>query len=159
MDDFSQILELVFRQLQQGDSELEVRRAYPAKYRANPQGAKLAVVGIQRVKLDAVGMQNFYGGQTMPLGRQASVWVKVSFCCRSGEECWKLWESCAQGLLFSQQLKVNEIECGEAAFQKDWGGVVLPVVLELSFLISGSDGEQSGTKLEEIRVIRKGAVE
>ena len=87
------------------------------------------------------------------------MWVKVSFCCKSGEDCWKLWESCAQGMLFSQQLKLSQIECGEAAWNKDWGGVVLPVLLCLSFVVSGSDEQQPGTRLEEIKVIRKGAAQ
>ena len=93
MDDFSQMLELVAQQLKGSDSALRVERAYPAKLRGNPQCEKLAVIGIQKVKLEPVGLQNFYGGQTLPLGRQATVWVKVSFCCKSGEDCWKLWES------------------------------------------------------------------
>ena len=131
MDDFSQMLELVAQQLKVSDSTLRVERAYPAKLRGNPQCEKLAVIGIQKVKLEPVGLQNFYGGQTLPLGRQATVWVKVSFCCKSGEDCWKLWESCAQGMLFSQQLKLSQIECGEAAWNKDWGGVVLPLTTKL----------------------------
>ena len=114
MDDFSQMLELVAQQLKGSDSALRVERAYPAKLRGNPQCEKLAVIGIQKVKLEPVGLQNFYGGQTLPLGRQATVWVKVSFCCKSGEDCWKLWERCAQGMLFSQQLKLSQIECGKA---------------------------------------------
>ena len=90
MDDFSQMLELVAQQLKVSDSTLRVERAYPAKLRGNPQCEKLAVIGIQKVKLEPVGLQNFYGGQTLPLGRQATVWVKVSFCCKSGEDCWKM---------------------------------------------------------------------
>ena len=82
MDDFSQMLELVAQQLKVSDSTLRVERAYPAKLRGNPQCEKLAVIGIQKVKLEPVGLQNFYGGQTLPLGRQATVWVKVSFCCK-----------------------------------------------------------------------------
>ena len=50
-------------------------------------------------------------------------------------------------------------ECGEAAWNKDWGGVVLPVLLCLSFVVSGSDEQQPGTRLEEIKVIRKGAAQ
>ena len=103
MDDFSQMLELVAQQLKGSDSALRVERAYPAKLRGNPQCEKLAVIGIQKVKLEPVGLQNFYGGQTLPLGRQATVWVKVSFCCKSGGDCWKLWESCAQGMLCRQR--------------------------------------------------------
>ena len=159
MDDFSQMLELVAQQLKVSDGALRVERAYPAKLRGNPQCEKLAVIGIQKVKLEPVGLQNFYGGQTLPLGRQATVWVKVSFCCKSGEACWKLWERCAQGMLFSQQLKLSQIECGEAAWNKEWGGVVLPVLLCLSCVVSGSDGQQPGTRLDEIKVIRKGAAQ
>ena len=62
-------------------------------------------------------------------------------------------------MLFSQQLKLSQIECGEAAWNKDWGGVVLPVLLCLSFVVSGSDEQQPGTRLEEIKVIRKGAAQ
>ena len=79
MDDFSQMLELVAQQLKGSDSTLRVERAYPAKLRGNPQCEKLAVIGIQKVKLEPVGLQNFYGGQTLPLGRQATGGVKVSF--------------------------------------------------------------------------------
>ena len=76
MDDFSQMLELVAQQLKGSDSALRVERAYPAKLRGNPQCEKLAVIGIQKVKLEPVGLQNFYGGQTLPLGRQATVGQK-----------------------------------------------------------------------------------
>ena len=54
---------------------------------------------------------------------------------------------------------LSQIECGEAAWNKDWGGVVLPVLLCLSFVVSGSDEQQPGTRLEEIKVIRKGAAQ
>ena len=55
MDDFSQMLELVAQQLKGSDSALRVERAYPAKLRGNPQCEKLAVIGIQKVKLEPVG--------------------------------------------------------------------------------------------------------
>lgn len=101
MDDFSQMLELVAQQLKGSDSALRVERAYPAKLRGNPQCEKLAVIGIQKVKLEPVGLQNFYGGQTLPLGRQATVWVKVSFCCKK-----------RRGLLEA----VGELRAGNAVF-------------------------------------------
>lgn len=88
--------------------------------------------------------------------RQAQVWMKISFCCPSGEECWRLWERCAQRLLFSDKLGAEQIECGEAVWQKDWGGVVLPVKLCCKFLISGSTGEASQPMPEQVRVVRKG---
>ena len=75
---------------------------------------------------------------------------------KSGEECWRLWERCAQRLLFSDKLGAEQIECGEAVWQKEWGGVVLPVKLCCKFLISGSTGEASQPMPEQVRVVRKG---
>ena len=106
--------------------------------------------------MQPLGMQSFYGEEDQPLGRQAQVWMKISFCCPSGEECWRLWERCAQRLLFSDKLGAEQIECGEAVWQKDWGGVVLPVKLCCKFLISGSTGEASRPIPEQVRVVRKG---
>lgn len=137
-------------------SEAMVLGAYPQQLRARPQRQKLAVVAIQKVLMQPLGMQSFYGEEDQPLGRQAQVWMKISFCCPSGEECWRLWERCAQRLLFSDKLGAEQIECGEAVWQKDWGGVVLPVKLCCKFLISGSTGEASQPMPEQVRVVRKG---
>ena len=67
----------------------------------------------------AAGDAELYGEEDQPLGRQAQVWMKISFCCPSGEECWRLWERCAQRLLFSDKLGAEQIECGEAVWQKE----------------------------------------
>ena len=139
--------------LLRGVALLEVLGAYPQQLRARPQRQKLAVVAIQKVLMQPLGMQSFYGEEDQPLGRQAQVWMKISFCCPSGEECWRLWERCAQRLLFSDKLGAEQIECGEAVWQKDWGGVVLPVKLCCKFLISGSTGEASQPMPEQVRVL------
>lgn len=156
MNEFSQMIELVKQELLRSDAQMEVLGAYPQQLRARPQRQKLAVVAIQKVSMQPLGMQNFYGEENHPLGRQAQVWMKVSFCCPSGEECWQLWERCAQRLLFSDKLGAEQIECGEAVWQKDWGGVVLPVKLCCNFLISGSTGEVAQPMPEQVRVVRKG---
>ena len=156
MNEFSQMIELVKQELLRGDAQMEVLGAYPQLLRARPQRQKLAVVAIQKVLMQPLGMQSFYGEEDQPLGRQAQVWMKISFCCPSGEECWRLWERCAQRLLFSDKLGAEQIECGEAVWQKDWGGVVLPVKLCCKFLISGSTGEASQPIPEQVRVVRKG---
>ena len=96
--------------------------------RPNPQLGQLAVLGIQKVGLSPLGLGNLYDGQ-QKAGRLAQVWLKLSLCCPSAEECWALWERCAQRLLFHPQLKLTQIECSEAVWQKDWNGVVLPVKL------------------------------
>lgn len=142
MNEFSQMIELVKQELLRSDAQMEVLGAYPQQLRARPQRQKLAVVAIQKVLMQPLGMQSFYGEEDQPLGRQAQVWMKISFCCPSGEECWQLWEGCAQRLLFSDKLGAEQIECGEAVWQKDWGGVVLPVKLCCKFLISGSTGKR-----------------
>ena len=139
MNEFSQMIELVKQELLRGDAQMEVLGAYPQQLRARPQRQKLAVVAIQKVLMQPLGMQSFYGEEDQPLGRQAQVWMKISFCCPSGEECWRLWERCAQRL-----------------WQKEWGGVVLPVKLCCKFLISGSTGEASQPMPEQVRVVRKG---
>ena len=104
MNEFSQMIELVKQELLRGDAQMEVLGAYPQQLRARPQRQKLAVVAIQKVLMQPLGMQSFYGEEDQPLGRQAQVWMKISFCCPSGEECWRLWERCAQRLLFSDKL-------------------------------------------------------
>ena len=118
MNEFSQMIELVKQELLRGDAQMEVLGAYPQQLRARPQRQKLAVVAIQKVLMQPLGMQSFYGEEDQPLGRQAQVWMKISFCCPSGEECWRLWERCAQRLLFSDKLGAEQIECGSAAAQE-----------------------------------------
>lgn len=87
MNEFSQMIELVKQELLRGDAQMEVLGAYPQQLRARPQRQKLAVVAIQKVLMQPLGMQSFYGEEDQPLGRQAQVWMKISFCCPSGEEC------------------------------------------------------------------------
>ena len=83
MDDFSQMLELVAQQLKGSDSTLRVERAYPAKLRGNPQCEKLAVIGIQKVKLEPVGLQNFYGGSARSsAAKRRGTRTGAAWCCR-----------------------------------------------------------------------------
>ena len=140
--------ELVAQQLKGSDSALRVERAYPAKLRGNPQCEKLAVIGIQKVKLEPWGCRTFTAGRRCRWAGRRRCGSRSRSAAKAARTAWKLWERCAQGMLFSQQLKLSQIECGEAAWNKDWGGVVLPVLLCLSFVVSGSDEQQPGTRLE-----------
>ena len=79
MNEFSQMIELVKQELLRGDAQMEVLGAYPQQLRARPQRQKLAVVAIQKVLMQPLGMQSFYGEENQPLGRQAQVWMKISF--------------------------------------------------------------------------------
>lgn len=101
MNEFSQILRTAQRLVKGYDAELEVVQSFPDHPRSNPQSGCLAVVGIQKVSILPLGMNDYYGEQLMPFGKRTKVWLKVSFCCKSGEECWKLWERTASRLLFS----------------------------------------------------------
>ena len=76
MNEFSQMIELVKQELLRGDAQMEVLGAYPQQLRARPQRQKLAVVAIQKVLMQPLGMQSFYGEEDQPLGRQAQVWMK-----------------------------------------------------------------------------------
>ena len=159
MNEFSQILTLLKQELCACDKELKVFSAFVNLPRQNPQHSKVAVVGIQKVALTPMGLENYYGDEKLPFGRKAQVHLKVSFCCKSGEECWKLWESCAQRLIFSKELKVGQMECGEVSWQKDWGGMVLPVKLCCDFIISGTaDESASGIHPDSFQIIRKGVI-
>ncbi len=155
MGEFLQMLEQVRQVLRQGEPELEVRTAFSARMRPNPQLGQLAVLGIQKVGLSPLGLGNLYDGQ-QKAGRLAQVWLKLSLCCPSAEECWELWERCAQRLLFHPQLKLTQIECSEAVWQKDWNGVVLPVKLCCEWVISGEAPGAEGPYPEGFRIIRKG---
>ena len=137
MGEFLQMLEQVRQVLRQGEPSLEVRTAFSTRMRPNPQLGRLAVLGIQKVGL-------------------SPVWLKLSLCCPSAEECWELWERCAQRLLFHPQLKLTQIECSEAVWQKDWNGVVLPVKLCCEWVISGEAPGAEGPYPEGFRIIRKG---
>ena len=61
MNEFSQMIELVKQELLRGDAQMEVLGAYPQQLRARPQRQKLAVVAIQKVLMQPLGMQSFYG--------------------------------------------------------------------------------------------------
>ncbi len=159
MNEFSQILSMVSQELKAGESDLEVRKSFPESLKKVPQRKALAVVAIQKVNCSSVGMQSLYQEEKLPFGKRAQVFIKISLCCKSGEECWKLWERCAQKLLFSKRLSAKQIECGEAAWQKDWGGIVLPVRLCCEFIIGQEEGDgQEGICPEQFEIIRKGAI-
>ena len=84
MNEFSQMIELVKQELLRGDAQMEVLGAYPQQLRARPQRQKLAVVAIQKVLMQPLGMQSFYGEEDQPLGRQAQVWMKIASAVRAG---------------------------------------------------------------------------
>lgn len=154
--EFLQIMQMIEKKLRESNPKMEVRNAFPKELRRNPQAESLAVVGIQKVSLLPMGMENFYGESLKVMGRKAEVWVKVSFCCPTGERCWKMWEDCAQSMLFSKEMKLSQAECGEAVFQKDWGGIVLPVRFCMEFIISGeSDGGEEFYP-KRFQIVRKG---
>ncbi len=155
MGEFLQMLGQVREAILQGEPNLEVRTAFSTKMRPNPQLAQLAVIGIQKVGLTPLGLGNLYDGQ-QEMGRRAQVWLKLSLCCPSAEACWELWERCAQRLLFHPKMNLTQIECGEAVWQKDWGGVVLPVKLCCEWVISSRAEGAEGLCPEGFRIIRKG---
>lgn len=72
MNEFSQMIELVKQELLRSDAQMEVLGAYPQQLRARPQRQKLAVVAIQKVLMQPLGMQSFYGEENQPLGRHRS---------------------------------------------------------------------------------------
>lgn len=159
MGEFSEILSAVEQELRASDASLEVIHAFPEKMRPNPQKKKLAVVGIQKVSLAPVGLNDYCAGDNLSLGKKAAVWVKISFCCPNATACWELWESCAQRLLFSGRISFRQIECGQAVWNKEWGGIVLPVELCCEFILSGAQEGGSGWFCpDSFRVVRKGEI-
>ncbi len=79
------------------------------------------------------------------------------FAARVRSSAWESWESVLNSVMFSKKLKVGQAECGEAVWQKDWGGIVLPVRFCLDFIISGEkDQEETELYPEQFKIIRKG---
>lgn len=69
MNEFSQMIELVKQELLRGDAQMEVLGAYPQQLRARPQRQKLAVVAIQKVLMQPLGMQSFLWGRESAAGQ------------------------------------------------------------------------------------------
>ena len=85
--------------------------------------------------------------------------MKISFCCTNATACCELWEGCAQRLLFSEQLSFKQIECGQAVWNKEWSGIVLPVKLCCEFILSGTGEGDSGLFYpQSFHIVRKGEV-
>lgn len=157
MGEFSQIMQIVAEQIKSVSPQMEVVNAFPNAPRNNPQKENLAVIGIQKVSLQPIGFEDFCGESFQVRGKKAEVWVKVSFCCKSAQQCWESWESVLNSMMFSKKLKVGQAECGETVWQKDWGGIVLPVRFCLDFIISGEkDQEETELYPEQFKIIRKG---
>lgn len=159
MGEFSEILSVVEQELRASDTSLEVIRAFPEKARPNPQRKKLAAIGIEKVSMAPVGLNDYCMGENVSLGKKAEVWVKISFCCTNATACWELWEGCAQRLLFSEKLSFKQIECGQAVWNKEWSGIVLPVKLCCEFILSGTGEGDSGLFYpQSFHIVRKGEV-
>ena len=99
MGEFSEILSVVEQELRASDASLEVIRAFPEKARPNPQRKKLAAIGIEKVSMAPVGLNDYCMGENVSLGKKAEVWVKISFCCNV--------ECCISVLV----LGINELFC------------------------------------------------
>ena len=153
MKEFLQAAQLLKSNLLESMPDLKVLFSWEPIPRSNPQIPELAVVGIQKVSLMPASLGEFYG-ENIARCRKAQIGCKISFCASSAQQCWELWEQCMQKLSFSSELKVKEIECGEAVWQKDWGGIVLPVKLLFEILIESQ--KQKENMPDKVKIIRKG---
>lgn len=79
------------------------------------------MIGIQKVSLQPIGFEDFCGESFQVRGKKAEVWVKVSFCCRSAQQCWESWESVLNSMMFSKKLKVGQAECGGGSMAEGLG--------------------------------------
>ena len=156
MNEFSQLLDIAGRIVKGENISLSVMKSFCMQPRRNPQNVPFVVLGIKKAAILPLGLENYCGGAGAPSGRRVQAQLKLMFCAASGEDCWKLWEEAAERLIFSQELKVSGIECGEAAWQKDIGAVALAVGMSCEFIMSG--GVQAAIDPQTVRVIRKGAV-
>ena len=157
MGEFSQIIQIVAEQIKSASPQMEVVNAFLNTSRNNPQKENLAVIGVQKVSMQSVGFEDFCGESFQVRGKKAEIWVKVSFCCKSAQQCWESWESVLSSMIFSRNIKIRQAECGEATWQKDWGGIVLPVRFCMDFIITGEkDQEETEFYPEQFRIIRKG---
>ena len=155
MSDFLKVISLLEQELKAAQQDLQVRTSFSSQPKPLPY-EKTAIITIEKAECASAGLAGIVREGQFPTGKRVKLWFRVKLCCQSGEECWKLWDSCAQRLLFSQKLAAVCIECSEAQWDKSAGGVALPVRICCEFII-GKEREDSGNICpSEFYVVKKG---
>lgn len=155
MSDFLKILSLLEQELKAAKEDLRVQTSFSSQPKPLPF-EKTAIITVEKAECVPLGLAGIVREGQFPVGKRVKLWLRAKLCCQSGEDCWRLWDSCAQRILFSQKLAVECIECGEAQWDKSAGGVALPVRICCEFII-GKEQEDSGDLCPDtFYVVRKG---
>lgn len=149
-----ELRELLERELA-GEDGLTVTTQYPYQQRRLPPDRPVIWLGIEKIKAAGscfspwMGEEENGSASTALLGREVELTVRVEILHRQeGSVCHRLFGELCQALLLAQgRPQVQELRCGEAAFQGEAGAFRLICQAQLRAVLRQSQEERTLTNI------------